>query len=422
MILYTIGIKLLYVFIKCHSLFNLKSKQWIDGRKNWKRNLQQLVAQQNLQNAIWFHCASLGEFEQGRPVLELIKKQHANKKILLTFFSPSGYLQLIDKYKTVDAIFYIPLDTKHNAQFFLKTLKPTCVINVKYEFWLHFLFEIKKQQIPSYLISSVFKTHQPFFKWYGSIFKNGLQTYTHIFTQDEASLKLLNSIDIKNATFTGDTRIDRVFEIKENKKPDLRIESFLRNNFTIIAGSTWPKDELKLIATFKSLKNSHPQIKLIIAPHEVNTAHIAYIQKLIEHNRLTYQVYSNKNDLRLSNDIMIIDCIGILSNLYQYGSITYIGGGFDNGIHNILEPSVFGLSVIFGPNYKKFNEAVQLISLKTAYCINSETELMAIIKKYLSHSDELEKTSNALMYYMQKQVGVSSKVLDIISFGFKLQV
>ena len=302
------------------------------------------------------HCASLGEFEQGRPLIEKIKAEQPDQKIILTFFSPSGF-EIRKNYDYADCIVYLPYDSPSNARQFLDLVKPKKAIFVKYEFWHFYLKGLKKRKIPTYLISTVFRKEQSFFKWYGGFFRNMLSSFTHIFTQDENSVLLLKEINFENAKAIGDTRVDRVLAIGKSAKQFPEIEAFCAQSNILICGSTWPPDEA-ILAHF--INNSlPPNWKIIIAPHDIKTSHIEQIQKrfTVPTNTYTNLAIGRKNDAK----VLIINNIGILSSIYQYGKIAYIGGGFGSGIHNTLEPITFGLPVIFGSKFQKFTEAVELV-------------------------------------------------------------
>ncbi|RZJ97942.1 MAG: 3-deoxy-D-manno-octulosonic acid transferase, partial [Flavobacterium sp.] len=318
---------------------------------------------------IWFHFASLGEFEQGRPVLEKLRQLHPQKKIIITFFSPSGY-EIRKNYSLADAIFYLPLDTKKNAKRFIEIVNPEMAIFTKYEFWYYYFNELKRKEIPLYIISGIFRKEQIFFKRYGGFYRNILKCVSHFFVQNEESTLLLKSININNTTISGDTRFDRVYENAKNPKHIPEIDFFCGDSPILICGSTWPDDE-KLIA---ELPAKYPDWKFIIAPHEVHESHIQIIESLFPE---TVRFSELKSKRTTDSSILIIDNIGMLSALYQYGRFAYIGGGFGAGIHNTLEAAAFGLPVIFGPKFSKFQEAKDLIEIGAAKSISSADELIA---------------------------------------------
>lgn len=357
------------------------------------------------------HCASLGEFEQGRPVLEKLKSQNPNSKFLLTFFSPSGY-EIIKKYKGADWIFYLPMDGPQNARRFLQIVRPSLVIFVKYEFWYYYLKTIKQTNIPVLLVSALFRENSGFFKWYGGLQRKMLSFFTHLFVQNEASKKLLDTIGFgDNCTIASDTRFDRVIEIAEAAATIPEIETFIGNSKSIIAGSTWPDDETILQQTIKAINN--PSLKLIIAPHETNKEHISQLLKLFPgallHSDLTHETDSNK-----SSNVLIIDNIGMLSRLYKYAYITYVGGGFGKGIHNTLEAAVYGKPVLFGPAYQKFNEAVELIQKGGAVSVSNSQECINVVQRLLQDEKEYLKSSNSAKEYVYSNKGATEKIVRYI--------
>lgn len=417
MFLYNLGIYAFYIGLKLASLFNPKAKLWVEGRKLWKENLKYNVETLHLEHTIWFHCASLGEFEQGRPVLEKIKQDNPNQKIVLTFFSPSGY-EIQKNYPIADLVIYLPLDTASNAHYFLDILKPKISVFVKYEFWLNFLFALNKKQIPTFLISTVIKKHQSFFKWYGGNFRKALATYRTIYTQDTESLTLLQSLGIKTGQLAGDTRFDRVLQICSAPKQLKDIEQFSKDSFVIIAGSSWQKDEELLIESYISLKVKHTNVKLIIAPHEIDYHNIERLKHLLSKHHIGFHLYSD-NESNYIHSVLVIDAIGFLSSVYQYGSIAFIGGGFDNGIHNVLEPTVFGLPVLFGPNYKKFNEAFDVINLKAGFVIQNHEDVTQQIEVLMKNDLLLKETKIIAKNYVQQLSGASEKIMQGLNSYFK---
>ena len=366
-VLYNISIWIYLVAIHISALFNPKAKQWINGRKNIFKKLQKTTKEQN--NIVWFHCASLGEFEQGKPIIEAYKVKYPKHKILLTFFSPSGF-EIRKNTPLADYVFYLPADSKSNAKQFIQLVKPIKVIFIKYEFWFNYMDECKKQNIPFYSVSSIFRKEQSFFKY--KWFAKQLYNVTHFFVQNKTSADLLKSIGFTNTSISGDSRFDSVLETTENPKTFTLIEMFCKSKLTIICGSTWSKDEVLLAQYIKE----NPQYNYIIAPHELQN--ISDLRK--QTNALLYSLADDKNIF--TSNVLIIDSIGILSHIYSYGSIAYIGGGFGAGIHNILEAATFGLPLIFGPNYNKFNEAKDLIALGGAISIANYQELNLAIKHY----------------------------------------
>jgi len=373
-ILYNISIHFFVFAIHIASLFNAKAKLWIKGRKRIFQKITE--ATKNQKDIVWFHCASLGEFEQGKPIIEAYKRKYPTHKILLTFFSPSGF-EIRKNYKGADWIFYLPADTKANAKRFIEIVNPIKVIFVKYEFWFNYMTECKKQNIPFYSASTIFRTEQVFFKY--KWFAKQLQNVTLFFMQDKTSGDLLKGIGITNYTISGDSRFDSVIATTKNPQSFPLIEQFCKTKPTIICGSTWPKDEALLSQFIK--ENS--QYNYIIAPHELH--HITHLQK-----QTNAQLFSKANAENInSNNVLIIDSIGILSSTYQYANIAYIGGGFGAGIHNILEAVTFGLPVIFGPNFNKFKEANELIDLKGAISISNYKELENAFNSFTNFDNKI---------------------------------
>lgn len=402
-ILYTFSIYLYASAIRIASLFNPKAKLFLQGRKGLFDHLKSKIQNPKSNNLVWFHCASLGEFEQGRPLMEKLKLQQPEIKILLTFFSPSGY-EIRKNYSVADFIFYLPMDTPSNARKFIEIVKPQKVFFVKYEFWFNYLNELKNKNIPTYLVSGIFREDHHFFKSIGGWFRKQLTAFTHFFLQDEKSIELLNSIGYTNTTLCGDTRFDRVFEVAKNAKQIDLVKQFVGNNKTIIVGSSWMEDE-KIVQSLK-LEN----LKLIIAPHEIDEKHISFVELLFK-NSVRFSKATEKNVI--DAQVLIIDNIGMLSSLYQYGSVAFIGGGFGKGIHNILEAATFGLPIIFGPNYEKFKEAKELIKLGGAFSIKNVSELEKTMS-LLSDEQVLKTASQISRMYVQGRVGATDKILEKI--------
>ncbi len=414
MFLYNLVIYLYGLVIKLASINKLKAKQWVTGRKNWRENLSKKIATLNSGNVLWVHCASYGEFEQGRPLIEAIKKEHPGYKIVLSFFSPSGYEAFKD-WSGADLICYLPLDTKKNARDFISIVKPRASIFIKYEFWLNFLFELKKHNIPTYLVSAVFKPHHPFFRWYGGIFRRSLNTFNKLFIQDEASGKLLEKIDIKNYEVCGDTRFDRVIEVKENFIELAFIKEFCGNEKILVAGSTWLGDEELLVDAFKLL--NLPDLKLIIVPHNVEEKDIIKLTALLKRNEISFSIYSEQK-LNKNASVLVVDTVGLLSKIYHYASVAYIGGGLNDGIHNCLEPAVYNKPVVFyGNDFHKYNEATELIELKAAKNISSASALASEVSNFLNDKVSLNEIENKLKLYFQKKSGTTKKVLAILKLA-----
>lgn len=399
--LYRIGVRLI-------SPWNTKARLWLSGRRNWKEIVGSSEFRVRSQNSrlIWMHCASLGEFEQGRPVIEKLRLQTPDSRLLITFFSPSGY-EVRKHYEGADIICYLPMDSATNAKEFLDLVNPQLVLWIKYEYWYYYITEINKRNIPLLLISGIFREEQPFFKWYGSLYKKMLQCFTHLFVQNEESLSLLKAIDINKVTVSGDTRFDRVIEIAEKWEPVPLIKEFCGNHPVIVAGSTWSEDEEEL----DHYANTHPEIKFIIAPHEISEDHLRDIEKLFK-NTIRYSLLTTHYS---PSNVLIIDNIGMLSRLYKYATITYVGGGFgDDGVHNVLEAAVYGKPVVHGPEYDKYREAIELIEAEGAFSVNNALELEEVLNKLLQKEDICKKVSEASKEYVYARKGATDKVLRYI--------
>ncbi|MNK27923.1 3-deoxy-D-manno-octulosonic acid transferase [compost metagenome] len=397
--LYNISILIYGLLIKFASLFNVKAKLFVNGRKDFFERIA--VKANAIENPIWFHFASLGEFEQGRPVLEKIKSTNPQEKIIVTFFSPSGY-EIRKNYALADGIFYLPLDTPTNAKKFIETIKPKMAIFTKYEFWPNYFKALASKKIPLYIISGIFRPNQVFFKWYGGFYRNVLKCVDYFFVQNEESATLLKSIGINNVDISGDTRFDRVFENAQQPKQLPIIEQFCGSDQVLIAGSTWPDDEKLLV----DLATKYPNWKIIIAPHEIHASHISEIEKLFPQA----SKFSELNPKKPDHQVLIIDNIGMLSSLYQYGKIAYIGGGFGIGIHNTLEAAAFGLPVIFGPNYHKFQEAKDLINIRAAKSIRNTGELVSAFEYF--NKNESGKIASS---YVAEKKGATDIIIEKIS-------
>ncbi|MCD8073171.1 MAG: 3-deoxy-D-manno-octulosonic acid transferase, partial [Alistipes sp.] len=367
MFFYNIGIHFYGLAIRIASIFNRKAALWIAGRRNIFSRLAAAFSPGD--KVIWMHCASLGEFEQGRPVLERLKKQYPDRKILLTFFSPSGYT-VRKNYEGADAVFYLPLDTPRNVRRLLDAVDPEAAIFVKYEFWLNFLRELKRRNVPTYIVSAIFRKNSVFFRPYGGIFRKGLASFDTIFVQNETSKQLLAAIGVGNVVVSGDTRFDRVAAIPDTAPVVPLAARFADGDKVLIAGSTWPRDE-ELILEFMA---AHPRVKVILAPHEINPVRIERIANDPANRAVRFTAGDAQTRIKEAR-LLIIDTIGLLSALYRYGTYAYIGGGFGAGIHNTLEAATFGLPVAFGPNYGKFREARQLLELGAARSVSSFEEL-----------------------------------------------
>lgn len=399
---YQISIFFYFLAIKIAALFNPKAKLWLDGRKNIFEKLKEINPNENI---YWFHCASLGELEQAKPVIELLKEKDSTIKILITIFSPSGY-GFAKKYEKADYVFYLPLDTPSNATNFIKIVKPKKVFFVKYEFWYNYLFQLKNSDIPTYLISGVFRTNQLFFKWYGGTHKKMLSFFTYFFVQNENSKTLLNNLGYKNVSITGDTRLDRVYENSLNPEKPTLIKKFTANKKVIILGSSWANEE-KILSEF--ILSTKKDFKFIIAPHDIKKNRIKSVEKLLANEN--HIKYSDANYENIADyNILIIDNIGILANTYQFTDIAFVGGGFTGALHNILEPASFGNVLLFGPKHKKFHEAEELLNIKGGYEINDLDDLIAVTNLLLSKNN-LEEVQQINKNYIKEGRGASEKIL-----------
>ncbi|KQS35198.1 3-deoxy-D-manno-octulosonic acid transferase [Pedobacter sp. Leaf194] len=397
LLLYILGIKIYGAIIWIFSFFNQKAALFISGRKQIFNQIAQKIQPGN--ENVWFHFASLGEFEQGRPVLEKFRTLHPKKKIVITFFSPSGY-EIRKNYALADGIFYLPLDSETNAKRFIELVNPEMAIFTKYEFWYYYFKQLDNKGIPLYIISGIFRKDQVFFKSFGGFYRNILKYVTHFFVQNQESSFLLKSIGLENVSISGDTRFDRVFENAANAEAIPEIASFCGDSPVLICGSTWPDDE-KLLA---ALPAKYPDWKFIIAPHEIHEGHLMSIENAFG-KTTRYSTY--KANPHINSRVLIIDNIGMLSALYQYGKIAYIGGGFGAGIHNTLEAAAFGLPVIFGPNFNKFQEAKDLLAIGAAKSISNASELTDAFEYFKSN----EQSSFSAKKYVQDKKGATEVIL-----------
>jgi len=406
MIIYSLGIYILAGCIKIASLFNKKARLLVRGHKQIFSILEEQTDRKS--SYLWFHASSLGEFEQGRPLIERIHNRHPECRILLTFFSPSGY-EVRKDYKGADIVCYIPFDTPHNVRRFLNTIKIEKAFFIKYEFWPNFLRGLNRKGIEIFSVSSIFRDNQLFFKWYGKGYAKALTYFKHLFVQDRHSKDLLRSIGISNVSIVGDTRADRVIEVAAASKNYPIIEKFVNGDPTFIAGSSWPADEELFIPYFMT----KPDWKLIIAPHEIHEEHLTEIE-----TRLKGRDYIRLSQASLDNikgyDTLIIDCFGMLSSIYRYGHIAYIGGGFGVGIHNVLEAAVFDIPVLFGPNNQRFREAQELKQLKGGFEITDAYSLRILIDKFISNPTALKKAGRAAGDYVRSSSGTSDRILGEI--------
>ena len=408
---YNLFLILYHTAIRIASLWNTKAKKWIAGRKNVFNNISAEFLLTG-SKTIWMHCASLGEFEQGRPLIEKIRNDFPEYKIVLTFFSPSGY-EIRKNYPGADAVLYLPMDSYTHAKKFIDTISPSLVIWVKYEYWYYYLTELKNRKIPLLLVSGIFRESQPFFKWYGGLWKKMLGAFSHLFVQTNYSADLLKSIGIhEKVSISGDTRFDRVTQIADAFEPlPLLLINFCAGSKVLVAGSTWEDDEAELIHFVKA----HPEIKFIIAPHEVDKENVHDVQKEFNGSILYSAFMSGAASAENISNVIIIDNIGMLARLYFYADVTYVGGGFgESGIHNVLEAAVYGKPVIFGPEYEKSAEAEALIDCGGAFSITNALELEAVLNKLFENDNYLRQCSMAAKNYVYAKRGATEKIIKYI--------
>ncbi|WP_445714869.1 3-deoxy-D-manno-octulosonic acid transferase [Flavobacterium sp.] len=411
---YNLVVVLASQLLKFVALFSPKMKLFVDGRKSVFQTLANKI--QSSDKTIWFHAASLGEYEQGLPVIEAIKQQFPTHKIVVTFFSPSGYE--VRKNNTIaDVTVYLPLDTISNAKQFVQLVHPEMTFFIKYEYWPNYLNELKKQQIKTFLISGILRENQAFFKWYGGFYRNALKTFDYFFVQNESSKALLQSIGFNNVKVSGDTRFDRVVSILERDNSLDFIEQFKDNKTTIVIGSSWPKDEILLV---NYINQSSDDVKFIIAPHNIKQEQISNLKNQIQKKTILYsekdkmlkQVQYDKTN---PFQVFIIDTIGILTKIYSYADIAYVGGGFGNpGVHNILEPATFGVPVVVGPNYSHFTEATALVNMEGCISIQNQTQLNEAFNLLLHNEDERLEKGHICSTFVQMNKGATQTIMNYI--------
>lgn len=403
-LLYNIGIYLYGLAIAVAAAFNPKAKLWVQGRKNWR---EQLKAKVNGRETVWVHCASLGEFEQARPVIEQIKHTYPNYFLLLTFFSPSGY-EIRKNYEKADAIMYLPLDTPGNAKDFIEISKPKLVLFVKYEFWINYLTTLHRLNIPAILFSATFRPTQVFFKAWGGLFRKVLKSFAGIYVQNSTSKSLLKSLGI-DSTVAPDTRFDRVLQIAAQKKSFPLIEQFKGSSKLLIAGSTWAKDKefIRQVIEQHLLKG----YKYIIAPHNIVEDEIELLAKSFGSLRVVRLSQLNAENAT-GADVLIVDSIGYLSSIYAYGEIAYVGGAFGVSVHNVLEPAVYGLPVLYGPNHTKANEAIDLLAAGGGFTFTNQQQLNVIISKLADEKARLKAAEKSRQYVLTNQGGT-----DVVMSG-----
>jgi len=405
LLLYNLGIRIYFLFIYTASFFNKKAKLWLKGR--------QQVKYQSFDKSAWFHFASLGEYEQGLPVLIAFRQRHQETPVVITFFSPSGY-EVRKNTPHADAVYYLPLDTAANARRFIAAINPAIAVFTKYEYWYHYFQQLNGRNTPLFVISGIFRPDQVFFKWYGGLHRKMLGYVTRFFVQDEESKSLLQQLHITNADVSGDTRFDRVWANAENPKSFDIVEDFTKGHKVLITGSTWPQDEVLLAELIKS----HGNWKFIIAPHEIKEEKIERLLGMLPQNLTTRYSQLDPESYHghqlLKTQVLVIDNIGMLSSLYRYGNVAYIGGGFGVGIHNTLEAAAFGLPVIFGPNYEKFKEARELVALQLGFSINNADELKRVFAEIAMDEGKLQIMHDAIREYVEKHKGATQMIMSYV--------
>ena len=400
--LYNTGISLYKLGVRAASLKNHKAKQLLEGQARTFSYLKERLTPGT--RYIWIHAASLGEFEQGRPLIEMIKAKQPDAHIVLSFFSPSGY-EVRKGYNMVDAVVYLPFDLPENVDKFINLVNPQMAIFIKYEFWGNYLKTLKRRGIPTYLVSAIFRPGQVFFKPWGGMFREVLSCFTTMFVQNAASRTLLNKIGFNNVEVAGDTRFDRVADVRNAAKDFPVVERFVSNSkFTLVAGSSWQPDEDIIVPYF----NSHPGMKLILAPHEFDKERLDAL--LVKFKRPVSLYSCASADEMEQCDALVVDCFGILSSLYRYGQVAYVGGGFGAGIHNVNEAAVYGMPVVFGPNHKKFREATDLIACGGGFAIDGDEAFAKVMDKMLSNKAFLEKSGTIADKYIQSHLGATDFV------------
>ena len=403
--IYNLGVSLYTSTIWVLSLFNKKARLWVKGRRKWQEKLRQGINPGD--RIIWFHCASLGEFEQGRPVIEALKKEKPGYKIILTFFSPSGY-EIRKNYKHADLVLYLPSDTIENSRRFISQVNPAIAVFVKYEFWNNYLSELKRKNIPLYLISGIFRKEQYFFRWYGNFFRGILKNFTWLFVQDQQSSDLLKKYGIENTILAGDTRFDRVMQIAGSAGEIPWLEKFKSGEKLFLAGSSWKDDEEIIV----SYINKYPErMKWVFAPHEIHPSNIERLEKLFKVKAVRFSEFTDESsDAR----VLIIDNIGMLSSAYRYAYIAAVGGGFGKGIHNILEPACWGIPVMFGPRHTKFREAMDLLEEGGAMSFNGYNDFAEMLDKLITSETLYRKAARAAGSYVKENTGATDKIMKAI--------
>ena len=410
-VVYSLGIFLYGVLLRMAALFHPKARLWVDGRSDLFVRLAVALREVDRDKTpvVWFHASSLGEFEQGRPIIEAYRSEFPGFKILLTFFSPSGF-EVRKKYEYADWVFYLPLDTPGNARRWMETVRPAMAIFIKYDFWFNILRALQQQKVPVYFISVVFRPGQHFFRWYGGWFRRKLDAVTWFFAQNTESATLLESIGKTNVLVTGDTRFDRVFAISKHRQPFPLVEKFAAGSRVFICGSTWKEDEALLPPLMRL--GAKLGINFILAPHDPGPGRIKYILERMGQPVVLYSEITPENAVNAS--VLVIDSVGILAQLYQYATLAYVGGGFGSGLHNIQEPITFGVPVFFGPGYHKFREAVDLVALGGAICVTSPEELISKTTAILEDEKLYRHLSEICRRYVDENRGATDIIMQYL--------
>ena len=406
-ILYNLSVRLFSALVRVSTPFSIKAGQWVEGRRNWKNRYKQ---PENAAGTLWMHVSSLGEFEQGRPVLERFRSEYPDWRIVLSFFSPSGF-EIRKNYPGADSVVYLPVDTPGNARFFLDLIRPDMAIFVKYDFWFNYLSELSGRRIPTLLVSALFRKEQPFFHWYGALWRRMLSFFDEIHVQNRQSADLLKQAAYESAVIAGDTRVDRVLTLAASAAPNAKAAAFAENSYPVfIAGSSWEADESVFLSVLK--KECFQHIRIIVAPHDPSEKNITRLLReapgAIRYSRYEPGLHSGYRTL-------VIDNTGMLNTLYRYGHLAYIGGGFGKSIHNTLEPAAYGLPLIFGPEYSKFEEAVQFVARGGAISISDsagfENALGLLVRK-----PQKDTASEAVLGYLRESEGATVKAMEWVRY------
>ncbi|OUJ74482.1 3-deoxy-D-manno-octulosonic acid transferase [Hymenobacter crusticola] len=406
---YNIALRLYALLLRLVAPFNSKAAQWVAGRRGLLAHIQGTVRNETAP-LVWFHCASLGEFEQGRPLMEAVAQQYPTHKIVLTFFSPSGY-SVRKNWPDAHYVFYLPLDTAANAQAFLEAVQPRLAVFVKYEFWYHFLSALHRRQVPTICVSAIFRPDQAFFKPWGSLFRRILESFTHIFTQNEASAELLRGIGIRQVSVAGDTRFDTVVGTAAAPPRSLPLlEAFVADQAPVlVVGSSWPDDISVVAPPLRHMVAAGITLRVIVAPHELHESGLRQLEAMVPGRAVRYS--AAQPDTVAQASILIIDSIGLLRELYRYGSIAYVGGAFGKGLHNTLEAAVFGLPLVFGPRYEKFQEAQDLVALGSARSVETSAHLEGVLREWLMDNPLRQRAGITNRQYVLDHAGATAAIM-----------